>query len=143
MERAWETITPKVFRKSKTQNSRYLEPKIVMQHVQIVERLLSRIPEQYLAIVLTKISCYVSVCVFDQMVSKCQASARSRGSCKANLLSCEKQLLLSFNTNGKDTHPMWCSLPCILYTGALNTDPNSCPLEMKPRPMKTISTDLQ
>ena len=73
------------------------------------------------------------------MIFKCQASyfwrasARSRGSCIANLLSWEKQLLLSFNTNGKDS--TWCSLPCILYTGALNTDPYSCPPEVKPRPM--------
>ena len=26
----------------------------------------------------------------------------------------------------------------MLYTAALNTDPNSCPPEVKPRPMKTI-----
>ena len=54
------TITPKVFCKSKTLNSRYVEPKTGMQRVQVVERSLSQIPEQYLAIVLTKISCYVS-----------------------------------------------------------------------------------
>ena len=68
------TITPKVFCKSKILNSRYLKPKTVMQHVQIVERSLSQIPEQYLAIVLTKISCYVSACIFDQCPSYCLTS---------------------------------------------------------------------
>ena len=29
-------------------------------------------------------------------------------------------------------------LACIMHTDALNTDPDSCPPEMKPRPMKTI-----
>ena len=68
------TITPKVFCKSKTLNSRYLEPKTGMQRVQVVERSLSRIPEQYLTIVLTKISCYVSACIFDQCPSYCLIS---------------------------------------------------------------------
>ena len=73
-------------------------------------------------------------------VKRPTSRGRSRGSCTVNLLPWEKQLLLSFNTNGKDTHSVWHSLPCILYTGALNTDPYSCPPEVKPRPMKTIST---
>ena len=30
---------------------------------------------------------------------------------------------------------MWHSQACILYTTALNTDPYSCPPEVKPRPM--------
>ena len=68
------TITPKVFCKSKTLNSRYLEPNTVMQCVQIVERLLSRIPEQCFAIVLTKILCYVLACIFDQCPSYCLIS---------------------------------------------------------------------
>ena len=46
----------------------------------------------------------------------------------------KKQLLSSFSTNGKDS--MWGF--CILHTAALNTSPDSCPLEMKPRPIKTI-----
>ena len=29
-------------------------------------------------------------------------------------------------------------LACIMHTDALNTDPDSCPPEVKPRPMKTI-----
>ena len=41
-----------------------------------------------------------------------------------------------FKTNGKDsTYPL---LACILHTAALNTDPDSSPPEVKPRPMKTI-----
>ena len=65
-----------------------------------------------------------------------RASAQSRGSCTANLSPCEKQLLLSFSTNGKDS--TYQLLACILHTTVLNTDPNSCPPEVKPRPMKTI-----
>ena len=30
-----------------------------------------------------------------------------------------------------------------LHTAALNTDPNSCPLEAKPLPMKTIYTAVE
>ena len=30
----------------------------------------------------------------------------------------------------------------ILHTAALNTDPDSCPLEVKPHPMKTIYTAM-
>ena len=33
---------------------------------------------------------------------------------------------------------MYHLLACILHTTVLNTDPNSCPPEVKPRPMKTI-----
>ena len=44
--------------------------------------------------------------------------------------------LLPFSTNGKDS--TWCLLASILCTAALNTDPNSCPLKVKRRPMKTI-----
>ena len=81
------------------------------------------------------------------MVSKCQlsvttsgawqrASKRSRSSCTANLSPWEKQLLLSFSTNGKDSTQRL--LACIMHTDALKTDPDSCPMEVKPRPMKTI-----
>ena len=48
----------------------------------------------------------------------------------------EKQLLLSLSTNGKDATQ--CLLACTMHTDALNTDPDSCPLEVKPHPMKTI-----
>ena len=65
---------------------------------------------------------------------------RSRGSCTANLSPCEKQLLLSFSTNGKDSTQRL--LACIMHTDALNTDPDSCPPDVKPRPMKTINTVL-
>ena len=44
----------------------------------------------------------------------------------------------SFSTNGKDSTQHL--LACILYTAALNTDPDSCPPEVKPRSMKTICT---
>ena len=79
------------------------------------------------------------------MVSKCQLSVLLlEGKCgiKRQLYSklspCEKQLLLSFNTNGKDsTYPL---LACILHTAALNTDPDSCPSKVKPRPTKIIYT---
>ena len=40
---------------------------------------------------------------------------------------CGKQQ--SFSTNGKDS--MYCLLVCILDTAALNTDPDSCPPEVK------------
>ena len=60
---------------------------------------------------------------------------RSKGSCTANLLLCEKQLLLSFSTNDKDSTQ--CLLACILHTAALNTDPDSCTPEVKPHPLKT------
>ena len=48
----------------------------------------------------------------------------------------KKQLLLSFSTNGKDSTQRL--LACIWHTAALNTDLDSCPPEVKPRPMKTI-----
>ena len=61
---------------------------------------------------------------------------RPKGSCTAKLSSWEKQLLLSSNSNGKNSTK--CLLAYILYTTALNTDPDSCPPEVKLRPMKTI-----
>ena len=63
-----------------------------------------------------------------------RANVRSRGSCIADLSSSEKQLFLSFGT--KDL--MYRLLACILHTAALNTDPDSCPPEVKSHPMKTI-----
>ena len=68
-----------------------------------------------------------------------RASARSKGSCTVNLSPCEKQLLLQY-INGKGATK--CLLACILHTAALNTDPDSCPPEAKPCPMKTIYTKL-
>ena len=49
----------------------------------------------------------------------------SRGSCTANLSPCEKQLLLSFSTNGK--HSTQHSLACILRKVSLNTDTRLLP----------------
>ena len=71
-----------------------------------------------------------------QMVSKCQIikCPTSGGQVRDQEAACENQLLLSSNSNGKDQH----LLACILPTAALNTDPNSCPPEVKPHPMKTI-----
>ena len=65
-----------------------------------------------------------------------RASARSRGSCTAHLPPWEKQLLLSLSTDRKDSTQHL--LACVMHTDALNTDPDSCPPEVKPRPMKTI-----
>ena len=70
------------------------------------------------------------------MSIKRRANARSSGSCTANLSPWEKQLLLSFSTNGKDSTQRL--LACITHTDALNTDPDSWPPEVKPHPMKTI-----
>ena len=47
----------------------------------------------------------------------------------------EQRSCLLSGTNGKDSMGL---LACILRTGALNTDPDSCLPEVKPRPMKTI-----
>jgi len=44
-----------------------------------------------------------------------------------------------FNTNGKDSMQRLPVLACSLDAAALNTDPNSCPLEVRPHPMKTIN----
>ena len=43
-----------------------------------------------------------------------------------------------FSTNGRDSTQRF--LACTMHIDALNTDPNSCPSEVKPRPMKTIYT---
>ena len=42
-----------------------------------------------------------------------------------------------FQANGKDS-TTWRLLACILHTAALSTNPDSCPLEVKPRPIKAI-----
>ena len=45
--------------------------------------------------------------------------------------------LLSFSTNGKDSTQHLQA--CIMHMAVLNTDPDSCPPEVKPCPMKTFS----
>ena len=76
------------------------------------------------------------------MVSKCQLSIllpEGKRALKRQLYSKSftlREAASSFSTNGKDS--MQHLLACMMHTDVLNTDPDSCSPEVKPRPMKTI-----